>query len=265
LESEKIGAGSDVLIYSDGKKWLRRVEPDKTFQTHRGIVDFKEVIGRNFGDSIKSSLGFDFWIFRPTLEDYIRHSKRTTQIMYPKDIGLILVKSGIGPGSVVVEAGTGSAALTTALARFVKPSGHVFTYEIRSEFIRVAEENLRRAEVLEFVTIHNRDAKQGFYERNVDAIYLDVGDPWELAPQAAVALRGGSILTSFSPTFNQVEKMVAALEAEGFLDIETLECLERRILVREGKSRPASRMIAHTGFITFARKTLRSKPQQPET
>jgi len=265
LESERIEASSDVLIYSDGKKWLRRAEPDKTFQSHKGIVDFREVIGRNFGDSTKSSLGFDFWIFKPTLEDYIRHSKRTTQIMYPKDIGLILVKTGIGPGSVVVEAGTGSAALTTALAHFVKPTGHVFTYEIRSEFIRVAEENLRRARVLEFVTIHNKDAKQGFNEKNVDAVYLDVGDPWELAPQAAAALRGGSMLTSFSPTYNQVEKMAAALDSEGFIDLETVECFERRILVREGKSRPASRMIAHTGFITFARKTLRKKPQQSET
>ncbi|MEM2896346.1 MAG: tRNA (adenine-N1)-methyltransferase [Candidatus Bathyarchaeia archaeon] len=255
--SESVNESDYVILFLDEKrKWLVRVRKKASFHTHKGIIKLEELIGRSFGESVESSLGFEFWILKPTLHDYIMSSERPTQIIYPKDIGLILIKLGISPGKKVIEVGTGSGALTMAMANAIKPDGHVYSYEIREEFIKVAEKNLSNAGLLDLVTIRHADAREGFFEKGVDALVIDIAEPWEIIPQAHEALKGGYPLASFSPTINQVEKTSIRLEENGFVDVETVECFLREIKVKKGSTRPATTMIGHTGYITFAKKIL---------
>jgi tRNA (adenine57-N1/adenine58-N1)-methyltransferase len=234
-----------------------RAEKGKSFHTHKGFVKFDDIIGKEWGCSLTSSLGFKFTVLKPLLQDYIMKSARETQINYPKDIGLIVMFSGIGPGSIVVEAGTGTGAMTTALTHYVKPNGKVYSYEIREEFQRTAEKNLKRAGLINSVELKNKDITAGIDEDNVDSIILDLAIPWVVIPIAYTALKPSGTVVSFSPTIDQVVKAVEALQENGFVDIQTVECLMRGMQVERGKTRPHTLMTAHTGYITFARKALK--------
>ncbi|MEM3531049.1 MAG: tRNA (adenine-N1)-methyltransferase [Nitrososphaerales archaeon] len=250
-----VKVGDNVLIYfTNKKKWLVKVSTDAKFHTHLGYIELSSIIGKEYGASIKTSSGERLWILKPTIIDLICKAERKTQIVYPKDLGMIAAITGISSGSIVVEAGTGSGALTTFLANLVKPNGHVFSYEIRPEFIEIAKRNIDRAGLSDFVTIKLADAKKGFNEKNVDAVIIDLGDPWTLVREAWIALKGGGFIASISPTMNQVEKFVTELINTGFVNIESLELLLRNLEARTGMTRPSFRMVGHTAYLTFARK-----------
>ena len=167
-----ISDGSLVLLYFDVKRqWLIRIENSRQFHTHKGFIALADLIGRPFGSEVKSSLGYSFCALKPTTHDFIMHSARKTQIMYPKDIGLIILKLALSPGLKILEIGTGSGAMTLAAATAVKPTGHVHTYEARVEFAEMAERNLRRAAVFDYVTIHNSDACAGIEGLDFDRGY----------------------------------------------------------------------------------------------
>jgi tRNA (adenine57-N1/adenine58-N1)-methyltransferase len=253
-----IREGEDVLLYLDRKRtFLVRVEKGKSFHTHKGFIQLDDLVGKEYGIRTTSSMGVEFVALKPTLRDYIFKVQRKTQISYPKDIALILIFSGAGPGSRVVEAGTGTGALTSALAFYVKPTGRVYSYEIRPEFAKMALKNLKKAGVSEYVELKNKDITEGIDEEEVDAIILDMATPWLVAPHAYSALKGSGVLVSFSPTIDQVVKTVEALEENGFLAIETVENLMRRMQIERGKTRPQTLMTGHTGYITFARKAFK--------
>lgn len=255
-----IADGSLVLLHFDVRRqWLIRIEKGRQFHTHKGFIAFIDLIGLPFGSEVKSSLGRTFWALRPSTHDLIMHSARRTQIMYPKDIGLIILKLGLSSGCTVLEIGTGSGAMTVATALAIKPSGHVHTYEVRPEFAEMAERNLKRAAVLEYVTIHIADARAGIEGTDFDAAVIDVGDPWPMIPLVYSALSGGSPIVSFSPTVNQVEKTTEAFGQDGFVNIQTVECFIREIRADTGKTRPATIMIGHTGYMTFAQKAIRGR------
>lgn len=249
--------GYVILSLSQRKTYLVKVEQGKSFHTHKGYVKFDDIIGKEYGTTITSSLGFEFVALKPQLRDYIMKCARQTQIMYPKDISLIVMFSGIGPGSRVVEAGTGTGAMTTALAHYVKPDGKIYSYEIREEFQKTAEKNLRRAGLTDFVELKNRDITLGIEEKNVDSVILDLAIPWLIVPHAYTSLKPSGTLVSFSPTIDQVVKTVETLKENGFADIETIECLMRGMQIERGKTRPQTLMTAHSGYITNARKALR--------
>jgi len=254
---EIISKGEDVFLFLDRKRtYLVSVEEEKTFHTHKGYIQLGELIGKEFGTRLVSSMGIEFVALKPTLRDYIFKTKRRTQISYPKDISLIVMFSGIGPGSRVVEAGTGTGALTNALAHYVKPSGCVYTYEIRPEFRERAIENLERAKVSNYVELKNKDVIGGIDEKDVDAVILDMATPWLVVPNAYTALKGSGMFVSFSPTIDQVVKTVEALRENGFVGNETVETLMRFMQVERGKTRPQTVMTGHTGYLTFARKAL---------
>jgi tRNA (adenine57-N1/adenine58-N1)-methyltransferase len=251
--------GDHILLYlSQRKTYLVKAEAGKTFHTHKGFVKFDDLIGKEYGSTVLSNLGYEFKALKPLLSDFIMKSLRKTQITYPKDIALIIMFSGIGPGSQVVEAGTGTGALTTALAHYVKPQGKVYSYEIREEFLKTAEKNLKRAGLIDFVELKNKDVTMGIDESDVDAVILDLATPWLVIPHAYNALKPCGTIVSFSPTIDQVVKTAEALKENGFVDIETVECLMRGMQVERGKTRPQTLMTAHTGYITFARKALKS-------
>jgi tRNA (adenine57-N1/adenine58-N1)-methyltransferase len=219
-----------------------------------------DLIGKPYGSRLDSSTGDVFWSLKPTTHDLIMHSLRKTQIMYPKDIGLIILKLALTSGFKVLEIGTGSGAMTVAAATAVRPNGHVDTYEARKEFAEIAERNLKRASLLPFVTIHQIDANSGLEGSNYDAAIVDVGDPWPLIPQIHKALSGGAGFVSFSPTVNQVEKTTEVLLRGGFVNVHTVECFIREIRADTGKTRPATMMVGHTGYMTFAQKISTSAP-----
>lgn len=260
MPTSKIKEGNYVLLYLGRRKtYLVKVEKGKSFHTHRGFIEFDDVIGKEYGSTVLSNLRAEFTVLRPLLRDYIMKSVRRTQITYPKDVALMVMFSGIGPGSRVVEAGTGTGALTTALAHYVKPDGRVYSYEIREEFLKNAEKNLKRVGLADFVELKNNDVIAGIDESDVDAVILDLATPWLVVPHAYTALKSCGTVISFSPTIDQVVKTVESLKDNSFVDIETVECLMRRMQTERGRTRPQTLMTGHTGYITFARKASKSE------
>lgn len=258
LQNQKITEGDYVLLYlSPRKTYLVKVEAGKTFHTHKGFIKFDDLIGKAYGSTVLSNMGVEFAALKPLLRDYVMKSARQTQITYPKDIALMVMFSGISSGSRVVEAGTGTGALTTALAHYVRPNGKVYSYEVRKEFLETAEKNLRRAGLTSFVELKNKDVTVGIDEADVDAVILDLATPWLVIPHAYSALKPCGTLVSFSPTIDQVVKTAEALKENSFIDIETVECLMRGIQTERGKTRPQTLMVGHTGYITFARKIIK--------
>ena len=199
------------------------------------------------------------------MADYIRIMPRIATVVYPKDIGAIITYGDIFPGARVMEAGTGSGALTIALARAVGERGKVLTYDIREDMTRRAQENLA-AIMPEHpqVTFKNGDVSQGIPDTDLDRIVLDLPEPWHVVPHAVEALVPGGVILCFLPTVLQVHDLVMALEdANTFGMIETTEIFMRTWSVRGRSVRPDHRMIGHTGFITTARKTTPYSPPPP--
>jgi len=257
LTNELIADGDMVLIYLDARRtYMIKMQAGQTFHTHKGYLKLDDLIGKEYGEPIKSSLGVTFTTLKPNLTDYMMKSGRNTQIVYPKDAALIIMFSGIGPGSRVFESGTGTGALTTALAHYVGPTGKVYTYELRPEFQKNAAKNLLRSKLIDNVEMKNGDVTMGIEEVDLDAVILDLAVPWLVVPHAYEALKPSGILVSFSPTIDQVVRTTEALRENGFVFIETIECLMRSMQVERGKTRPNTMMTGHTGYITHARKIL---------
>lgn len=252
-----IQEGDTVILYLDRKRTYRvNVEEDKEFHTHKGYIDLGKLIGQPFGVLIESSLGIKFHALNPLIRDSVLKTDRRTQVLYPKDIGYILFETGVNAGSKVIEAGTGSGALTMALADSVRPDGKVFTYEINPKFQETASRNLRRAGLLPYVTLRNLDVTKGIPDKGADALVLDLATPWLVVEHAWNSLSGGGVFLSFSPTIEQVMKTVDKVNELPFIDLKTVEIIMRRINVAENKTRPETLMIGHSGYITSARKVL---------
>ncbi len=252
---DQIQDGGHVFIFLDAKRnWIRRVTAGEEFHSNRGIIKYDDIIGKPYGIRIESHSGTVFQIHRPSPTDIQISMGRNTQIVYPKDAGTILVEAGIGAGSRVVESGTGSGALTGILARAVGPSGHVYTYEIREDMYKGAKKNLEKYELMGNVTMYNQDILEGIKEDKLDAAVLDLATPWELTNEVHRVLGPSRYLASYSPTIEQTMKTCSALAQNGKWGmIKTLEVLQREIMVRENKTRPTTWMVAHTGYMTFAR------------
>ncbi len=242
-----------LLVVPEGAHYLLRAE-DRTFHTHRDYVALGEFIGKPYGTRVPGAQGTPFYAVRPTLHDHLMKLRRATQIIYPKEIGIILLKLDVGPGKTVLECGTGSGALTTALAHAVGPEGRVITYEREERFRELARENLRRAG-LEGRVIFKGEVVEGFEEEEaVDAVFLDLREPWELLPAAWRALRGGAPFGALVPTVNQVSRLLSSLAELPFVGLEVQEILQRFYKVNPERLRPEDRMVAHTGYLIFARK-----------
>ncbi len=244
------------LVSPNNKSFTIRLAPGGRLSTHRGYVDHDGLIGKPWGSQVFSHMGSTFFMVQPTLADIIQETRRNTQIMYPKDIGFILMKMGIGPGQHILEAGTGSGALTTALAWMVGPTGLITSYEVRAEMQSLARKNLERVGLDEHVTLKLRDIALGFDELGVDAAFLDVPNPYDYIAQVRNSLKPGGIFGSILPTVNQVTKLLIALRQKDFAFIEVVELLLRYYKPEPERLRPADRMIAHTGFLIFARPVL---------
>lgn len=243
-----------LLVGLRHKHFIITLVPGETFHTHRGIVHHDELIGLPWGSQVSSHQGSPFFMLQPSLGDLLVDMKRSTQIMYPKDIGFILTTMSVGPGQTILEAGTGSGSMTIALAYAVGPEGHVVTYERREEFQNLARKNLERVGLESRVELKLGDITDGFSEKNVDAVFLDVPNPWDFTGQARAALKPGGFFCNLVPTFNQVETLLYSLRRERFAFIEVCELLMRYYKPEPTRLRPTDRMVAHTGYLTFARR-----------
>ncbi|HXW37179.1 MAG TPA: tRNA (adenine-N1)-methyltransferase [Nitrososphaerales archaeon] len=253
---ETITPDSFVLVYRDRRrKWLVRPKDVPKLHTHLGILDLTSLVGEPFGARATTTLGDELTVLKPTLEDMIMKLSRKTQVIYPKDLGLMVVKLGVHSGSRVVETGTGSGATTALLAYLVQPSGMVYTYDINPEFQAVARKNVEKMGLSDYVTFKVGDAKQGFGIEDIDAGVLDVGDPWEVVQSMKASLKPSAPMAAVTPTTNQAERLVQKMKEEGFAAIETFEIMIRQMEARVGMTRPASMMIGHTAYLTFGRTT----------
>jgi tRNA (adenine57-N1/adenine58-N1)-methyltransferase len=239
----------------DDKRYLVRLKTGGQQHTHRGILSHDAVIGGPWGRIVQTQMGTPFLVLEPSTADLVRHIKRSTQILVPKDVGYMLMKLSIRPGRLILEAGTGSGGMTLAMALATAPLGRVVTYEVRPEFQVLARQNLERANVPPgVVEFKLRDIAQGFDETDADAFFLDVAEPWNFIPQVTAALRGGGFFATLVATMNQVVPTVQALEQGPFGLLEVEELLLRPYKAVSSRVRPADRMVAHTGYLIFARK-----------
>ncbi len=247
--------GDFIFLYG-GKKaqFLIKYTPEKPyFECHLGKVDFPAEF--DFGDVLYTNKGKPLYVLKPATSDLVFHVKRFTTIMYPKDMGYVVLNLGIKSGDRVIEVGSGSGAMTIVLASLVGDEGMVYSFERREEFLKNAAHNVKRAGLSHRVKFILRDVeKEGFGVFGADSAVIDVPEPWTLVKHVKDALKGGAPVFFLSPNIEQVQKTYDALREHGFVRMKTVEILEREIKVREGKTRPMERMISHTGYLTFAYK-----------
>jgi tRNA (adenine57-N1/adenine58-N1)-methyltransferase len=250
-----MSAGDQVLlVLEDQRTFLIELTPGRTFSTHKGAVSHDDLIGEPFGTQIRNSAGAPVFAVRPIWVERMKKVHRRTNIMYPKDVGYLLARLGIGAGDRVIELGAGSGAMTIALAHAVRPGGRVYSYDRREEFLDLAASNCAKAGVGEDeVEFRLRIAGEAL-EPDVDAITCDIPEPWEEVGAAHAALVGSGRLAAATPTFNQAERIAACLAGGGFAMVQTNEILVREILARPGRTRPAHRMVGHTQILTTGTK-----------
>lgn len=241
------------IITPKGKRYLKRIEEGNDWHSGDGILSMADLAAAEYGSEVRTSMGVPFRLREPVLHDLIKGVKRQTQIIYPKDIAYICMRLGVGNGRTIIEAGSGSGGLTVALSWFSGPQGHVHTYEAREEFHKLARRNLEWAGLGGNVTLHHRDIAEGFTVEGADALFLDVRTPWAYLDHVVKAVKPGASLGFLVPTVDQVSKLLLGLEKGPFDDVEVCEIFIRRWKPLADRLRPDDRMIAHTGFLIFAR------------
>jgi tRNA (adenine57-N1/adenine58-N1)-methyltransferase len=250
--------GERVLFVDQrDRTYLVRLETGGTFHTHGGLLRHDEVIGRPEGTRLETSGGMVLVAFRPRFADVVLKMPRGAQVVYPKDVGPILVEVDVFPGARVLEAGTGSGALTIALCRAVGAEGRVVSYEVRDEHRERAVLNVEAffGKVPDRLELRAGDlADVAASPDRFDRAVLDLPEPWGLLEPLTRVLEPGGVLGAFLPTTVQVQQLVLALPAAGFRHEETFETLHRSWHVAERSVRPDHRMVAHTGFLTIARR-----------
>jgi tRNA (adenine57-N1/adenine58-N1)-methyltransferase len=259
-----------LLVSPKGKRYLRKYDEKDVLHTNEGHLSLSEAAAAGYGGLVRTHLGRPYRILKPTLYDLVKNVRRQTQIIYPKDIGYIAMRLSAVSGARIVEAGSGSGSLTVALAALVGPAGKVYTYERRPEFKKLCTRNLEWAGFGDGrVEQFDRDIAEGFLPHAADALFLDVRTPWEYLQHIPGAVLPGAPLGFLLPTVPQVADLLAGLEAGPFEELEVLEILLRRWKPVSERLRPDDRMVAHTGFLVFARLTagerLASEPAAGES
>lgn len=255
-----LGEGDNcLLIDAKGRYYLIRLTEGGEFHSHMGRLPHADIIGALEGSTVRSEKGSALVALRPRFFDYVLKMKRGAQVVYPKDIGPILVYADIAPGSLVLEAGTGSGALTMALVRAVGQKGRVVSVERRDDHAGHARLAIERffGEVPANLELRVGSVEDLVAEVQPERVVLDLPQPWDVVEASAVSLQGGGVFCSYVPTVPQMQQTVEALQVTGaFIEISSFETLLRTWNVEGRSVRPDHRMVGHTGFITMARKIL---------
>ncbi len=259
MNGEPFRAGERIVLLDErGRRYLVRLEAGGTFHYHGGALPHALVLGSDEGTTVHSTTGASLLCFRPRLADFVLKMGRGAQVIYPKDLGPIMVSADIFPGARVLEAGTGSGALMLALCRAVGPEGRVISYERRGDFLEVARRNAEDffGKVPAWLDLRHGDVREvAATGETFHRALLDLPEPWAVLAEVASALLPGGILGTYLPTTGQVQEAVAALREARFAEVETFEVLQRGWHVAPRSVRPEHRMVAHTGFVTVGRKT----------
>ncbi|MGH9023779.1 MAG: tRNA (adenine-N1)-methyltransferase [Acidimicrobiia bacterium] len=253
-----------LLVDAKARRYLVTLAADGSFQSHAGVLAHTALLGEQEGVRVRTSRGAGLTAVRPTLAEYVLEMPRGAQIIYPKDLGPILMLADPYPGARVFEAGVGSGALTMALLRAVGPTGSVLGYEIRPDFASRAQRNVEAfLGPDQPLVVELRDVYEGIDARNLDRMVLDLPEPWRIVKHAEEALRPGGIFFAYLPTIGQVARLREELAESSFGLAETLEVLQRSWHVAGPSVRPDHRMVAHTGFLTCARLLSRNGSSGP--
>lgn len=238
-----------ILIDSKGKKYS---VGDGDLHTNWGYIKKEDIDKSRAGQVLETHMGHKFTVIDANLNDYIDLMERRCSIILPKDVGVITAYTGLGSGQKVVEAGTGSGATAMFFANAVGVEGEVFTYEVREDFAEIAEKNIVGFGQTN-VTVKNRDIKEGIDEDGVDVVFLDLPQPGDVVEHAAKSLKVGGYLSAYNPYIEQVITLKKVLKKYGFSEIKTVECILREMEIKVKGTRPKTRMVGHTGYLTFAR------------
>jgi tRNA (adenine57-N1/adenine58-N1)-methyltransferase len=253
-----------LLVDQRGRRYLVRLRAGETWHSHGGGVPHDLLIGSSEGTVVRSATGMAFHAFRPRMADFVLKMPRGAQVVYPKDVGAILVEADVVPGADVLEAGTGSGALTMALCRAVGAEGRVVSYELRPEFQAKAAENIEAylGKLPAWLELRGGDVREvANTGETFDRVILDLPEPWAVLDALSSALPPGGIVCGFLPTTGQVQQFVLAMRDRGYEHLETFEVLHRSWHVTDRSVRPEQRMIGHTGFVTVARRGVDATPE----
>ena len=254
MSNEPLAEGEIVhFVDSKDRRYMVTLKSGKEFHSHKGAVAHDSVIGQPEGKVTQDNSKASYLVIRPTLAELILKMPRGAQVIYPKDLGPILMIADIFPGARVFETGVGSGALSMSMLR---AGAHITGYELREDFANRAKENVTTilgAEALERYDVQLRSSYDGIDETGFDRAVLDLPEPWEVVPHLATALRKGGIVVAYTPSVMQVSRFTEALKERGFVMADTTEIMQRGWHVKDQAVRPDHRMVGHTGFLTSAR------------
>jgi tRNA (adenine57-N1/adenine58-N1)-methyltransferase len=256
-----------LLVDKVGRRHRVRLKAGERHSIHSGLILHDDLIGRSEGIVVTTQMGARLLAVRPTFAEQVTGRRRQAQPIYPKDLGAIVIAADLYPGARVLEAGTGTGALTLATLRAVGPGGEVISYEVREEFLEAAKRGIVETlgSLPSNLTLKLGDVYLGVEEREMDRVLLDLSEPWQAAPAAKAALRPGGIIFAHCPNVSQVQRFFDCLrELRGFGMLEAFELLQRGWTVRGRSMRPSHRMVAHTGFLCFARRLAEDDLFEPE-
>ena len=242
-----------LLIDAKSRRYLVTLAAEGSFHSHAGYVPHTEMLGQPEGVTVRSTGGARYTVVRPTLSDFVLKMPRGAQVIYPKDLGPLLMLADIFPGARVLEAGVGSGALSMTMLR---AGAHVVGYEVREDFAARAQANVASflgPDAASRFRVEQRDVYEGIDETDLDRVVLDLPEPWRVVKHAGSALHPGGILVSYLPSVAQVMSLREALADSPFGLAQTVEVLERSWYIEGHAVRPDHRMVAHTGFLTSAR------------
>lgn len=234
-----------------GKKYL--LDDDQDFHNDLGIIKKEELQKCVPGDILKTHKDHEIKVVKANVNDFIELMERRCSILLPKDIGIVISYTGLGCGDKVIDAGTGAGAIALHFSNVVGKEGEVHSYEIREDFAQIAQKNVEQFG-LENINIKNQDIKEGIDEKDVDLVFLDLPKPYEIMESVFDALKVGGWLAVYAPYIEQVQILHRIAKKVGFGEINTLENILREIEVKTKGTRPKTRMVGHTGYLTFARK-----------
>ena len=242
-----------MIVDRKGRKYIVH---DEEFHTEKGVIAKEDIIKAEVGDVLETHMGKKYTVISPNINDYIDLMKRNCAILLPQDLGLVVAFTGIGYGSKVVESGTGAGSSLLFFANIVGPEGHVSSYEIREDFVKIVEENINGTD-FNNISLYNQDVTEGFNneeDNSADLVFIDLPKPADVIEDAYRIIKPGGFIAVYTPYVEQFQMVNKQLQINHFNHIKIREGNVRELEIKNNKTRPNSRMAGHTGYITFARK-----------